>query len=111
MIMRKMIQKKHIITIAVLSVLMIIAMVVLYILRTKSIIKFDYYYISALVGAIFLFIGWVIPNHFEFDYRKKHRLYKGDLPDDLKHKKFNIRFPYMVSGLIFILISSIFSMI
>lgn len=109
--MIKRIKKKHIILIMILSILMIISMTILYILRTKSIIKFDYYYISALIGAIFLFIGWVIPNHFEFDYRRKNRVYKGELPEDLKQQIFNYRFPFMISGLIFVLISTVFSML
>lgn len=107
--MIKMISKKQIIFIVLSVVTNTILMGIFYFLDLKGITRFDYYYLSAFIGAVLIFLGWVIPNHFEYDYRRKTKKYKETLPQEIKQKKFGYRFPLMISGIISLIISSIFS--
>ncbi len=100
--------KKQIILITSFSFLNLIYAMIMCILKIKGIIKFDYYVGNALFGAICLFLGWVIPNHFDFSYRKKNAYYKGALPEDIKKKKFAYRVPCFILGFICFLICFIF---
>lgn len=107
--MLKKITKKQIIIISILSCADLFIMLIFYYLSIKGAIKFDYYYLSSMLGAILFLLGWTIPNHFEYDYRRKEKVLTGPLPEEIKQKKFNYRFPLFMAGLICLIISMIFS--
>lgn len=96
--------------IGIVTDLDMILMLTFYFINLKSSVSsgFMYFYLSALFGAILLFLGWTIPNHFEFTYRRKNSYYSGDLPFEIKEKKFSYRFPLISAGIIALIISSIF---
>lgn len=108
--MKNKFKAKHFIIIATLSLINLALIILLYILNLSGNIKFDgYYYLISFIGAMLLFIGWVIPNHTSYQYRRETKNYNGPLPDEIKEKIFNTRFPLMTSGLICLIISMIFS--
>ena len=92
----------------VLIAFAIITTLFFYILFIAGAVSFDPSYVTTLIGLIYLLIGWVIPNRFEIKYRKETAEYAGDLPEEIKSKKFLYRFPLMGSALITFVLSIIF---
>ncbi len=109
--MLKRVKKGQWIYIIISTLFNVILMLIFYFIDLKKSLNFDYYYLSALIGAINLLLGWMIPNHFDFEYRRKNAFYKGKLPIDIRNKMFSYRFPLMISGIIALIISCIFSVI
>lgn len=105
--MFKNVSKKLWILTIVLIAISIVFTIIFEVLRLLDVIKFEPTYITTLIGMIYLLIGWMVPNNTEFKYRKETSNYNGELPSSLKEKKFKVRFPFISSALIVLIISVI----
>ena len=105
--MFKSVSKNQWIVILVLIISAIVATVIFEFLYLANIIKFEPSYITTLFGLVYLLIGWMVPNHHEFKHRKSTGNYNGELPEEIKNKKFKYRFPMMFSALIILILSVI----
>lgn len=109
--MLKNLKLKHFVIIICFVFFDLFLMLLFWILNLKGVTNstFNYYYLSAFLGAVFLLLGWTIPNHFDFSYRKKSKDYKGKLPIEIRVKKFIYRFIFFIIGFFCLAISVIFS--
>ena len=100
--------KKQWVSIAIMVAGAVVITIIFYVLHLKSIVDFPSSYVTALIGFVYLFIGWIVPNNIEFKYRKKTAQYAGDLPQDVKDNKFTYRFPLICASMITLILSVIF---
>ncbi len=106
--MKKKITLKMWIELAIFSGAALIFGLIFYFLNMANILDFEGSYIVTVYGFILLLIGWMSGNHVEFSYRRKEKQYGGELPLEIKQKKFSYHFPFIVAGLITLLLSFIF---
>lgn len=100
--------RKQWITILVMAIIAVAITMIFYVLYIKSIVKFPPSYVTALIGFVYLLIGWMIPNSIEFKYRKKTAQYSGELPQEIKDNKFTYRFPLIFVAILVLVLSVIF---
>ena len=105
--MFKNVTKKQLIVTLILIVIAILATILFEFLYLANVIKFDPSYITTLFGVVYLLNGWMFPKHEEFKHRKSTGNYNGELPDDVKNKKFKYRFPMILSALVTLILSVI----
>ena len=91
-----------------LLIFAVVATLIFYILFIAGVVSFDPSYVTTLIGLIYLLVGWIVPNRFEIKYRKENAQYAGELPEEIKNKKFLYRFPLMSAALITLILSVIF---
>ena len=91
-----------------LLIIAVVATLICYFLFIAGIVYFDPSYVTTLCGLVYLLIGWMIPNRIEFKYRKETAKYAGELPEEIKSKKFLYRFPLVSASIITLLLSVVF---
>ena len=106
--MFKKVSLKQWIWLIALLIIAVVATLVFYILYIKGVVIFNPSNITTIIGLVYLLIGWTIPNRFEIKYRKETAQYAGELPEEIKNKKFLYRFPLMSAALITLILSVIF---
>ena len=106
--MFKKVNLKQWIWLVALLIIAVVATLVFYILYIKGVVIFNTSHITTIIGLVYLLIGWTIPNRFEIKYRKETAQYAGELPEEIKNKKFLYRFPLMSAALITLILSVIF---
>lgn len=81
---------------------------VFYYLNIKGLTAFSASYVTTLFGLIYLLIGWMVPNNYEFKYRKETAKYNEKLPKEIKDKMFLYRFPLISASIITLLLSVLY---
>lgn len=109
--MLKKVTTKQWVALIVMLIVAVALTLLFYYLYISGSTQYPASYVTALIGFVYLFVGWVVPNNIEFKFRRKTAQYSGELPEDIKMKKFSYRFPLISASVIVLILSVIFDYI
>jgi len=74
--------------------------------------NFPYWMLLAILGFVLILTGLIWGDLSESIYRKKNNLFsESDIPSEVRQKNINIKTPWILAGLVVLLVLAVFAMI